>query len=234
MGITAPGIGSNLDVNTIVSQLMAVEQRPLTVLNQKESGYQTKLSAYGTLKGALSAFQSAMQGLSDPGRFQAIKATVADDSILTASSNGNGKAMAGTYSIEVQQLAQQQKIRSSGFDSTSTVVGSGTLTIQYGTYDSNQNTFTLNSGKAAETITIDPSNNTLSGMRDAINSANVGVSATIINDGTSNRLVLTTKDSGAANSIKISVSDDDNTNLDTSGLSQLSFDPTAGAGPVKI
>jgi flagellar hook-associated protein 2 len=112
-------------------------------------------------------------------------------------------------------------------------VGSGTLTIQYGTYDSNSNTFTLNNAKPAQTVTIDPANNTLSGVRDAINAANIGVSATIINDGASNRLVMTSKDTGASSSIKISVSDSDGNDLDASGLSQLAFDPTAAAGTGK-
>ena len=230
MGITAPGAGSNLDVNSIVSQLMAVERRPLDLLAQREADYQAKLSAFGTLKGALSAFQSVMQGLSDPAKFQAVKAGAADDSILNATANGKGKAVPGSYSVEVQQLAQQQKVRSDGFASLSSAVGSGTLTIQYGTYDSGNNTFSLNSAKAAQTITVDPSNSTLTGVRDAINAANAGVSATIINDGASNRLVLTAKDTGAANSLRITVSDDDGTNIDSSGLSQLSFDPTATAG----
>jgi flagellar hook-associated protein 2 len=114
-----------------------------------------------------------------------------------------GKAVPGSYSVEVQQLAQQQKLSSVGFSTPSTVVGSGTLTIQFGTYDSGSNTFTLNGSKSAQTqLAIDPSNNTLSGVRDAINSANAGVSATIINDGASNRLVVTAKDSGSANSLR--------------------------------
>ena len=71
MGITAPGMGSNLDVNSIVSQLMAVERQPLALLDRREADYKAKLSAYGTLKGALAAFQTAMQGLADPARFQA-------------------------------------------------------------------------------------------------------------------------------------------------------------------
>ena len=233
MGITAAGAGSNLDVNSIVSQLMAIEQHPLTLLSQREADYQAKLSAYGALKGAFSSFQTAMQGLSDPAQFQSVKATVADQSLLTAAGNGTGKAVPGSYSVEVQQLAQQQKLSSVGFSSPSTVVGSGTLTIQFGTYDSGSNTFTLNGSKSAQTITIDPSNNTLSGVRDAINSANAGVSATIINDGAGNRLVVTAKDSGSANSLRISVSDDDGTNTDASGLSQFSFDPAAGVGAGK-
>jgi len=233
MGITATGAGSNLDVNSIVSQLMAVEQRPLDLLAQREADYQAKLSAFGTLKGALSAFQSAMQGLSDPAKFQTIKAGAADDSILNATANVKGKAASGSYSVEVQQLAQQQKVRSDGFQSPLSVVGSGTMTIQYGTYDSGTNTFALNSAKAAQTITIDPSNSTLSGVRDAINAANAGVSATIINDGASNRLVLTSKDTGAASGLRITISDDDGTNADSWGLSQLAFDPAATAGSGK-
>ena len=234
MAISAAGVGSNLDVNGIVSQLMAVEQQPLTLMQKTEAAYKAKLSAYGTLKGALSSLQSAMQGLADGTKFQAVTTSVADTSVLTATANGtNGKAVPGSYSVEVGQLAQQQKIRSEGFASTSSVVGSGTLTIEFGSYDSAGNTFTLNGAKAAQTVTIDPTSNTLSGVRDAINAANIGVSATIINDGTSNRLVLTSKDTGAANSIKISASDDDGLNLDAAGLSRLAFDPTASAGSGK-
>jgi flagellar hook-associated protein 2 len=234
MAMSAAGIGSNLDVDGIVSQLMTVEKQPLALLQKREADYQSKLSAYGTLKGSLSAFQTAMQGLADGSKFQSATASAADPSVLTASANGaDGKAVPGSYSVEVQQLAQQQKIRSDGFASTSTMVGSGTLTIQYGTYDNGSNTFTLNNAKPAQTVTIDPANNTLSGVRDAINAANIGVSATIINDGASNRLVMTSKDTGASSSIKISVGDGDGNDLDASGLSRLAFDPTAGAGAGK-
>ncbi len=233
MGITAPGMGSNLDVNSIVSQLMAVERQPLALLDRREADYQAKLSAYGTLKGALASFQSTMQGLADPAKFQATTVSAADASVLTATTNSTGKAVPGSYSVEVQQLAQQQKIHSGGFASINSTVGSGTLTIQYGEYDSGLNAFTLNNAKPAQTLTIDPSNNTLSGVRDAINAANIGVSATIINDGSSNRLVLTTKDAGAASSIRIMASDDDGVDLDNAGLSQLAFDPAAAAGAGK-
>ena len=233
MGITASGLGSSLDVNGIVSQLMAVERQPLALLDRRESDYKAKLSAYGTLKGALSAFQSTMQGLADPAKFQAVKASSGDNSIFTATASTNGKAVPGSYSVEVQQLAQQQKVHSEGFAEINSMVGSGTLTFQYGNYDSGLNAFTLNSEKSVETVTIDPSNNTLSGVRDAINAANIGISATIINDGSSNRLVLTSKDAGASNSIKITASDDDGANLDTSGLSRLAFDPAAAAGAGK-
>ena len=77
MAISSPGIGSNLDVNGIVSQLMALERRPLGALNSKEAAFQAQLSAFGTLKGAVTTFQAAVAGLNDINRFQAHKATIA-------------------------------------------------------------------------------------------------------------------------------------------------------------
>lgn len=233
MAISSPGIGSNLDVNGIVSKLMQAEAQPLTALDKKEATFQAKLTAYGTLRGALSSFQSALSGLNSISKFQQMKASVADSTIVSASATS--VAAAGTYSVEVTGLAQNQKVNSNGYSSTGAVIGTGTFTIQYGTYDSMGNTFTVNPNKSTQTVTIDTAHNTLSGIRDAINSANIGVSATIVNDGTAsgNRLVVTSKDSGAANSLKITVADgSDGSNTDASGLSQLAFDPTAlvGAG----
>ena len=83
MALSAPGIGSNLDVNGIVSQLMAIESRPLQALDQKEAAFQAQLSAFGTLKGALSSFQTAIADLNDPNRFQAYRASIGDASIAT-------------------------------------------------------------------------------------------------------------------------------------------------------
>ncbi|SFW14609.1 flagellar filament capping protein FliD [Nitrosovibrio sp. Nv17] len=231
MAISAPGMGSNLDVAGIINQLMAVERQPLALLDRREADYQAKLSAYGTLKGALASLQSTMQGLADAARFQSVRASAADPSVLTATAGGT--AAPGSYSVEVQQLAQQQKIRSDGFASPASVVGSGTLTLQYGEYDGDLGIFTPSGARAARTITIDPSTNTLAGVRDAINAADAGVAASIVHDGSSSRLVLTVKDTGAASSVRILVQDDDGTHLDTAGLSRLAFDPAAAAGAGK-
>ena len=233
MPIIAPGIGSGLDVNNIVRQLIALESQPLTGLANKEAGFQAKITAYGTLKGAVSNFQTAQRGLSEIARFQTLKAASADSTIYSASATGT--AVPGTYSIEVVDLAQAHKLRSSGFANVTDVIGTGTLTFQYGTYDSGPNTFTLNSAKAAQTVTIGAGQNTLSGIRDAINAANIGVSASIVNDGgvNPNKLVLTSKDTGAASSIQLTVTDDDTTHTDLSGLSQLAYNPTSGAGAGK-
>ncbi len=203
---------------------MALERRPLAALDTKEAKYQTQLTAYGSLKGALSSFQSAVTALSNPEKFSAVNVSVADTTVATATALS--AAAAGSYAIEVQALAQAHKLKSAAIATTSTTIGTGTLTIQFGTYSGGS--FTLNPDKAAQTITVDASKSSLAGVRDAINSANAGVSASIINDGTGNRLVITAKDSGVANALKITVSDNDLTHTDNAGLSQLAYDAATG------
>lgn len=224
MALSSPGLGSGLDVNGLVSQLMALERRPLAALDTREAKYQTQLTAYGSLKGALSSFQSAVTALSNPEKFSAVNASVTDATVATVTASS--AATAGSYSIEVQTLAQAHKLKSAAFAATSTTIGTGTLTIQFGTYSGGA--FTLNPDKAAQTITVDASKSSLAGVRDAINNANAGVSASIVNDGSGNRLVIAAKDSGAANALKITVSDDDLTPTDNAGLSQLAYDASTG------
>ena len=227
MAISSAGLGSGLDVNGIVTQLMAVERRPLAVLDTKEAKYQTQLTAYGSLKGALSSFQSAVAALANPAKFSAATASLADTTVATATASS--AAVAGNYTIEVKTLAQAQKLKSAGFAATSTALGSGTLTFQFGKYELD-GSITLNPDKAARTVTIDSSQSSLAGVRDAINAANIGVSASIVNDGasTGNRLVIASKDSGLANALKITVADADLTNTDMAGLSQLAYDASTG------
>jgi len=231
--LSSPGIGSGLDVNGIVNQLMIAERQPLNMLNRQEQAYNQKLSAFGQVRSALATFQTALKDLSNGSKFQALSATSSDTKVLSASASG--KAIPASYQIGVTQLAQQHKVASAGYATTDAVIGSGTLNIQFGTYDSGLNTFTANADKAAKSISIAPANNTLAGIRDAINAANAGVTATVVNDGTAagNRLVLTSSDSGASNSLKISVTDDDGTALNTTGLSALAYDPTAAVGSGK-
>lgn len=216
MAISSPGIGSNLDINSIVSQLMTLERRPINFLDNKEAGLQAKLSAFGTLKGALSAFQSAVGALAGTAKFSAVKASVADAAVLTASASST--AVAGSYGVEVSKLAQAQKLASAGQISSSAAIGTGTLTFEFGTIAGVLNTTTgkydagatfTNSGAASKTVTIDAAHSSLEGIRDAINSANIGVSASILNDGsgTPYRLTLSVAATGAAASVRISGGD---------------------------
>ncbi len=223
-GLSASGLGSGLDVNSLVTQLMAVERQPVTALNTREASYQAKLSAYGTLQSVLASFQGTMNSLNTTGAYKAAKAGIADTTVAQVSANGT--AQAGSYSIEVQALAQAQKLKSTTFTNTTDSVGTGTLTIQFGTYSGGS--FTANAAKAAQTISLASGSNSLAGVRDAINAANIGVSASILNDGSTNRLVITSGEAGAANALKISVADDDNDNTDAAGLSRLAYDASTG------
>lgn len=222
--LASPGIGSGLDVNGIVKQLMAVESQPLTALDNKEAKQQTRLTAFGTLKGALSSFQSSLSALSDPAKFTGVTANFADATLASVSATSS--TVVGSHSVEIQTLAQSHKLKSANYATTSTAIGSGTLTIQFGTYSGG--TFTLNPDKAAQSITISSDNSSLAGIRDTINQANAGVSASIVNDGTGNRLVIASNDTGLSNALKITTTDADTNNTDNAGLSQLAYNASTG------
>lgn len=326
---TSATSSSGLDVNSIVTQLMAVERQPLTKLNAKEASYQAKLSAFGMLSGAMSTFQTAVQGLSSPSLFQALKATPSDTTAFSASTAST--AVAGSYTLDVTSLAQSQRLVATGQTSSTAAIGTGaasTLTFDFGTItgllnpatghysagptstvasgaftaptsasgtgtyavtidglslqapiavnaggtvvtaasmDASLTTFlsahagysktgsfatnnlvltkadgsaitiataitgdtvpggaagfvTTNptpaafasNGSGIKTVTIDSTNNSLQGIRDAINAANIGVTAAIINDGsgTPYRLTLTSNNMGVSNSMKLTVAGD--------------------------
>jgi len=211
MPIIAGGIGSGLDIGGLVSQLVAAEAEPVnTRLNRQETNFGSELSAFGTLKSALSAFQTSVTKLEGAATFQVYTPTSSNESVFTASTDNT--AVAGNYSIEVVQLAQAEKRRSIDFAASSEVVGTGTLDISLGT-----STFQL---------TIDSTNNTLAGIRDAINAAtnNPGISASLISVDTGTQLILTSNQTGASNNISITAVDDapadgfDLTRLDSANL----------------
>jgi flagellar hook-associated protein 2 len=192
--ITSLGTGSGLDLESIVTKLMTVEQQPLTDLSTKQAKLQSQVSAFGALQGTLSALQGAAQALSSASTFAAVSATLTDTSVMSASVSGG--ATAANYTISVGQLAQAQVLRSdTNYANTTDTFNTGSIALSVG-------------GAVATNITIDSSNNTLSGIRDAINAANAGVSASIVNDGTTNRLLLSSNTTGlTAGAISVAVTD---------------------------
>lgn len=218
---------SGLPIDSLVTAQMQAEQQPITDIKTKISSYNTKLSAYSTLKSGLSTFQTAVDKLATAAKFNAQSVTASDATSISATANGT--AVLGNYSVSVTQLATSQKLASPAYSSATDIVGTGKLTISFGTTGTAPASFTANADKTDITIDITSSNNTLSGIRDAINAKNASVSASIVNDGTGNRLVITSKDTGEVNSLKISVADDDGNNTDTGGLSALAYDPLASS-----
>ena len=131
--LTTTGLGSALDINSLVTKLMAVEQQPLTLLQTQEAAAQAKITAYGSLKGAVAGLQTAAQTLANPATFSAQTATVGNASVATASANGT--ADLGAHTLEVTTLAQAQRLTTSTtYTDTATQVGTGTLTIDFGTF----------------------------------------------------------------------------------------------------
>ena len=251
MALSSPGIGSNLDVNSIVSQLMEFEARPLNLLARKEAAYLAKVSAFGTLSGSLTAFQSALDALKMPAKFQGVNATPSDSAILSATATN--KAVAGSYTVDVTKLAQAQTIATAGQATTNAPIGLGsktTLTFQFGTISGGKlengvyvpdNTpvapavpttpaFAQDGTQTGGSIVIDNTNNSLQGIRDAVNKANLGVTATIVSDGSGNphHLVMTSNATGATSSMKISLSGDGVEPPDPALADLLAYDP-AGA-----
>jgi len=217
--ITAPGVGSGLDVRSIIDQLMAIERQPIQRLEFKESLIESQISGYGKLKSALSTFQSAMDNLASVPEFQVFAATSSNEDAVSGTASAS--AARGTYDIVVTQLAQAHKSYSEGQTDGETSIGqTGTLTVTVG-------------AQGSFDVAIDATNNTLAGIRDAINDAsdNPGVTATLLtvdadNDpntaGNVTRLVLTADEPGTA--YELSFGYNGNASLDAA----LGFQTVAG------
>ena len=200
--ITSLGVGSGLDLESLVTSLMAVESRPLTALQTKAASYTSKISSLGTLKSKLSALQTAAAAMKTAtGKtalttFSSFTASTADTTIATATATTG--AVAGTYTLNVTKLAVAQRFESGTFSSTTDTVGNegDTLTFDFATPDDEGNSRSV-------TITLDSNNNSLTGLRNAINNANMGVSATIVT-GTGGPQLIFTGEEGLDNEITLS------------------------------
>lgn len=197
--------GSQIDVQSLVSQLVAAERLTSDKQIQRDTTrVTTQISALGQLMGSLSAFRGALDSLKTIDAFNVRSASSSDEAVLTATAGG--KAVAGSYDIEVTRLAQAQQIASGAFAGGGTsVVGTGTLSISL--------------GGSSFTVDITDSNSTLAGIRDAINSSvsNPGVRATLVQGEAGAKLVLSSSKTGAASSIEVAQSGGDG------GLSQLAY-----------
>lgn len=195
--ISSLGIGSGLKLSDILDSLTAAEKATLTPITKQQTSYTAKLSGYGSLKSALEAFQTANTTLSKADLFTATS-TTSSSSAFSATTTGN--AITGKYTINVTQLAQAQTLTSTSTqkDNKAAIATSDSkLTIQQG------------GGKKPITIDISAGNSSLTGIRDAINNAKAGVSASVINVGNGEyRLSVTSNDTGADNAMTLSVSGD--------------------------
>lgn len=224
-------VGSGLDVEAIVKALVDADVAPKTnSINRREASINAEVTAIGSLTSVLSSLETSLTDLADASAFNLLTIDNPD----SVESVQTGSPTVGSYSIDVNSLAASQVLASSGFASSSTVVGTGTLTFKIGspTYASGSagaySGFTADDTKTV-TITIDGTNNTVSGIRDAINASSVGITASLVLDGTQTRLLLTADDSGAGTAISVSTDDDDLDDTNSSGLSQLAYNIDSGS-----
>ena len=206
MPFTATGIGSGLDGESLVSQLVSADITPAaTRLSIKEARFQAEISAFGTLKSAVAAFQGSISSVNSVATYQskAASTTLSDKIQVSASAN----AYNGDYNVTVSALAEAQSlVANATFSDLSDTVGSGTLT--------------LSSGGSDTSIVIDSTNNTLAGVAQAINESGGPATAAVVFDGTNYRLTLVAN-SWYLNAITVVVDDADGTDADSSNLSRL-------------
>ncbi|CAM2797734.1 flagellar filament capping protein FliD [Legionella worsleiensis] len=212
MSLSSPGVGSGLDVKTLVDALVKAEITPAQVRKDKQlNNVNTELSAIGQLKSYLSNLQSTLTKLSDLNQFYTMKFSMSDTDYFSTSITS--QAVKGTYQVEVQKMAQQQSLASGYMTNT----GSGTMTINFGTYNGDKTVFTPNATTTPVTVTIAPGSDSLVAVRDAINNASTDVTAAIVKDNLGSRLTITSSKSGEDFAMKIS-----------GGITSLNYDPTTG------
>lgn len=207
--ISSPGIGSGIDVQTIVSQLVALERAPVKTLQTQASSLQTRLSVFGTIRSQFSALADAAAKLGNVSNWQAMAATSSNPSAVGITTQVGAQASALT--LEVQQLAKAQSAASSSIP-TSSGIGPGTLSIEVGT------------GAPVEVV-INPGEDSLSAVAAKINEAGAGVSATVLRDASGERLLMRSTATGEDNTFTVSV-----TSGDGGGIERLAFGPGVAGG----
>lgn len=207
-GISSLGVGSGVLNSDLVDQLVAAERKPTeTRLTRETQQTEAMLSAYGKLRSAVTELRLPMRQLSSPDNLKAFSASSSNEDIGV--SVDSAKASRGTYSVEVTSMASAQALASQSVfsDKDATSVGQGTLQLTV--------------GDKITDITIDDSNDTLQGLANAINESDAGVSAGVIDTGSGYQLVMSADETGTANAVKISATED----AGAPGLASFAFDP---------
>jgi flagellar hook-associated protein 2 len=207
MSLSVGGLMSGLDTNSIIDQLLALQQKPIIKLQQQEAAYQVELSAYGSLQSTLSSLKSAMENLDSASDLTSFSASSGDTDLFTVSADDT--AIPGSYSITVTQMAEVHKLTSCGF-SEGELVGKGIIQLKV--------------GDGSTTDIAVSATDTIDDVAQAINDAKAGVKATVIFDGTNYFLTLSGEDTGSANKISLIVTDEDGFNKDDSNLSRLFYE----------
>lgn len=199
--------GSGIDNAALIKQLVDINSAPAAArLTSRQTLLETQISDFGLLRSSFAQLQTAANSLANRDTFDAKAVSIPDTSLL-AITKLDAKAVAGDYRLKVEQVAQAQSISSASYASTSDAVGKGTLTLRFGSWNNALDEFSVNAQKSGATITIDDTNNSLTGLRDAINNAGIGVQASIVSDNGGFKLLVTAP-SGETNEIELVATED--------------------------
>ena len=216
--ISSAGIGSGLDVKSIITQLMAIESQPKDKLAADATKIQSQISEVGKITSAMSTLRDVSSKLSSSSFWSQTTASSSNASVTVTSSSSS---LAANYSVEVQQLASSQALMSGQtFAASTALVGSGTLNIEMGTWGAGQTSFAPASTPSSASITVD-STDTVESLRDKINAAGIGVSASILSDSSGARLVMRSTGTGADNAFRVTPGGA------TGGVATLGYDPSS-------
>ncbi len=217
------GLSSGLNTTEIINTIIQAERRNAVLLEQQQEEKTGIITAYKALQAKLLALNAELFSLTRTTTFDAGKLTVSDETYLSGSVDG--RVSRGSYDVQVLSLARNHQIASQGFsDESMALLGTGTISLQVG-------------NGSEVTIDIDETNNSLIGIKQAINGARSGVTASIINDGTSSnpyRLLLSADRTGIQNKLEISsnLSGGINLNYDSASFDEpevISFDSGSNA-----
>ena len=223
MAISSPGVGSGLDINSIVTQLAAVEKQPLVQLQKNASKLQTQLSSFGTVKSQLASLQDASAALLSSDTWGAKTFSSNNTSAITGSVSTS--ALASSFSVGVTQLAAAQSARTAALTTTSTVGADGSLSIAIGTWSGSS----FAQGTATPISVSISSTDTLTSVASKINTSGAGVSASVVTSGTEQRLLISGTNTGAANGFKITALDGSTEITDgVTGVGKFSYTSTTG------
>lgn len=226
--ISSAGLGSGLDVSSIVSSMMAIEARPLDALKSQASGINTKISTFGKMQSLFSALRDKANALTSSTTWNATTATVANANAVKVATSGTSTP--GNYTVHVQSLASGQSVVSTALPTAASELSMGSLQIELGSWTGSPiDGFTAKAGASPVVVDIAEGETSLTAIRDKINGANAGVVASIVNDASGSRLSIRSKDTGVENAFRITATesfDDDNA---ATGLSALGFDLAGGA-----
>ena len=227
MSISSPGVGSGLDINSIVTQLVEVEKQPLKTLQTKAAKLETQLSAFATVKSQLASLGDAASDLLATDTWGAKTFSSSDTAAVTGTASSS--SIASSFSMSVTQLASSQSARTAAMTSTDTVGAAGTLSISIGVWSSGAFTASLDSdedGTVDDPISVSiSSTDTLSTVASKINAADAGVTAVVVTSGTLQRLLIRSSETGEDYGFQIKAYDDSSTEITdgTTGVGKFSY-----------